>query len=159
MRLITKLSIVFSLLIFASCSEDPKPIVNEFYKIITGKTKKTWKVTGIKWTGDEKEDINYSLSSCYKDDLYTFYANEERLYEVSNGPSKCSDSEPDQLVSDSWSFVNATSTLTIVFPLLSDSSLPYFVRKVTSKEMTLEIYIDQDNTYSYAITLQSVSEE
>jgi len=159
MKMTIKISAIFFLLSFVSCSEDPKPVVEDFYKIITGQTKKTWKVTGIKWTGDGKDDINYSLSSCYKDDLYTFYANEERLYEVSNGATKCSDSEPDQLVSDEWAFVNATSILTIIFPLLSDNSLPFFVRKVTSKEMTIEIYIDQDNTYSYIATFQSVSEE
>lgn len=159
MKMTIKISAVFFLFSIISCSEEPKPVVEEFYKIITGKTKKTWKVTGIKWTGDGKSDINYDLSSCYKDDLYTFYANEERLYEVSNGPTKCDSAEPDQLVSDEWAFVNATSTLTIIFPLLSSNSLPFFVRKVTSKEMTIEIYIDQDNTYSYIATLQSVSEE
>ena len=159
MKMLTKIITSLFLMVLVSCSEDPKPIVEEFYKAITGKTKKTWKITGIKWKGDGKDDINYSLSNCYKDDLYTFYANEERLYEVNNGPTKCSDSEPNQLVSDQWSFVNATSTLTIIFPLLSDNSLPFFVRKVTSKEMTIEIYIDQDNKYSYIATLQSVSEE
>src|SRR6478609_7042058 len=112
MKMTIKIFVVFLLMSIISCSEDPKPVVEEFYKIITGQTKKTWKVTSIKWTGDAKDDITYNLSTCYKDDLYTFYANEERLYEVSNGPTKCSDSEPDQLVSDQWAFVNATSTLT-----------------------------------------------
>jgi len=157
----TRLQIVTAclILLMGACSEDPKPIPTEFSKVITGNTKKTWKMTAIQWTGDGKDPINYSLSSCFKDDLYTFYANEERLYEVDNSPTKCGDDEPAQLVSDSWSFINATATLNIIFPLLSDNVLPFYLKKVTSKEMTLEIYLDQDNIYSYKITMQSVSEE
>ena len=159
MRKIAKpLFLLSIILVLLSCSENPQPVTPEFYKIITGKTKKTWKVTTIQWTGEGKSDITYSLNSCLKDDLYVFYANEERLYEVTNGASKCSSDEADTIISDVWSFVNATSTLTIIMPLLSDSNLPFFVRKVTSKEMTLEIYIDQDSKYSYKITMQSVSE-
>ncbi len=154
--LLTTISIV---LILGACSEDPEPIPTEFSKIITGTTKKTWKMVSIQWTGDGKDPITYGLNSCYRDDLYTFYANAERLYEVDNGPTKCSDEEPSQLVSDSWSFINATSTLNIIFPLLSDNVLPFYLKKVTSKEMTLEIYLDQDNKYSYKITMQSVSEQ
>jgi len=154
----TALKIMILMLILGSCSEDPKPIVEDFYKTITGQTKKTWKLTAITWKGDGKDDIKYS-DPCFSDDRYTFYANEERLYEFSYGSIKCDAEEPEGMISDEWSFVNATSTLTIIFPLLSSNSLPFFVRKVTSKEMTIEIYLDQDNKYSYMATLQSISEE
>jgi hypothetical protein len=151
--------IVISLLILQGCSEEKEPEIPNYYNVFTGKTKKSWRVTGMKWTGDDKDDLTYSLGSCVRDDLYVFYANTERLYEVNAGSVKCSNDEPSQFVSDSWSFVNATSTLTIIFPLLSDNSLPFLMRKVTSKEMSMEIYFDQDKKYSYIITMQSVSEE
>jgi hypothetical protein len=154
-----RIAIASLFLLLVACSEDVKVIKPAYSKVFTGNTKKSWKITGLKWTGEGKDDISYSLRPCEKDDLYTFYANNEKLYEVSNGAIKCSSDEADLLVSDVWSFINATSTLTAIFPLLSDSALPFFVRKITSKEMTLEIYIDQDNKYSYQITMQSVSEE
>lgn len=147
------------LLIFSSCEEKVNVVIPEYHKIFTGNVKKTWKLTTIQWTGEGKDPLTYSLSSCYKDDLYTFYNNAEHLYEVTNGATKCDSSEPDTLVSDSWSFVNANSTLTIIFPLLSDSNLPFFVRRMTNKEMVFEIYLDQDSKYSYKMTMQSVSEE
>jgi hypothetical protein len=157
--IIKSLVVGLCLLVVLSCSEDVEPNPLEYYKIITGKTKKTWKMTTIQWTGEGKDDITYSLNNCLRDDLYVFYANSERLYEVTNGATKCSSDESDTLVSDQWSFVNATATLTIIFPLLSDGALPFYVKKLTSKEMVIEIYVDQDSKYSYKMTMQSVSEE
>jgi hypothetical protein len=158
-RIYKSLIVCLSFMIILSCSEEQQPQPLEYYKIITGKTKKTWKMSTIQWTGEGKDDINYSLNSCLRDDLYVFYANTERLYEVTNGASKCASDEPDTIISDEWSFVNATATLTIIFPLLSDNSLPFYVEKVTAKEMVLQIYVDDESKYSYKITLQSVSEE
>jgi hypothetical protein len=145
--------------VFISCEESLTPNPPTFYKIITGNTKKTWKLTALKWTGEGKDDITYPVSNCYKDDRYIFYANAENLYEITGGTIKCSSDESATLVSDTWSMVNATATLTIILPLFSDNPLPFIVQKITSKEMTLQIYIDQDNTYSYVVTMQSVSEE
>jgi hypothetical protein len=151
---------VASVLLINGCSETTEPKPLDAHKILTGNTKKTWKLTTIKWTGESKDDITYGLPTCIKDDLYIFYATTERLYEVRNGASKCDSDEPDRIVNDEWAFVNATATLTIIMPLLyEDGSLPFYVKKLTSKEMVLEIYLDQDSKYSYILTMQSVSEE
>lgn len=151
---------IFLVAMLASCEESITPNPPTFYKIITGNnTKKTWKITQLKWTGKGKDDITYSIGTCYKDDRYIFYANAENLYEVSGGTVKCSSDEGATLVSDTWSLVNATATLTVILPLFSDNPLPFFIQKVTSKEMTLRIYLDQDNQYSYVVTMESVSEE
>jgi hypothetical protein len=80
--------VTISFILLASCSEDVKPTPLEYNKIFSGKTKKTWKVASLKWKGDGKDDISYNLGSCDKDNLYTFYANAENLYEVSNGATK-----------------------------------------------------------------------
>ena len=145
--------------IFVSCEESFTPNPPTFYKIITGNNKKTWRLTALKWTGEDTDDISYSLSNCYKDDRYVFYANKENLYEINGGTVKCSSDENATLVSDRWSLTNATATLTIILPIFSDNPLPFFIQKVTSKEMTLQIYLDQENKYSYVATMQSVSEE
>jgi len=147
-------------LICLSCEESLTPNPPTFYKIITGDNlKKSWKITGLKWTGEGKDDIGYSLAPCYKDDRYVFYANTDNLYEVLGGTTKCSSDESATLVSDTWSLVNATATLTLVIPVFSDNPLPFFIQKITSKEMTLRIYLDQENKYSYVVTMESVSEE
>jgi hypothetical protein len=159
MNSFVKFFICCILLLAFSCSEDPEVSLPTSYKLITGNTKKSWKITTLEWTGDGKKGVTYSLPGCLKDDLYIFYNNSSRLYEVTNGSLKCDPTDQDKIVSDEWSFVNATATLNIIQPLFSDSSLPFYVKKLTAKEMVLEIYTDQDNKYSYKITMQSVSEE
>ncbi|HZX75184.1 MAG TPA: hypothetical protein VFE57_12230, partial [Cyclobacteriaceae bacterium] len=156
MKRIITIFFICMMTIFVSCEESVTPNPPTFYKIITGNNKKTWKLTALKWTGEGQDDIKYTLGNCYKDDLYIFYANTEKLYEVTGGTIKCSSDETATLVSDTWSMVNATATLTVVIPIFSDNPLPFFVQKVTSKEMTLQIYLDQDNKYSYVVTMQSV---
>ncbi len=159
MKTVSLLFLTTVILLFTGCSEDLEPVAPEYYHIFTGKNKKTWKISKLTWTGQGKSNVTLNFSSCYKDDSYVFYANKDNAYEVTGGSSKCSATESGTLVSDSWSFVNATATLNIIIPLFSDNSLPFYVIKATTSEMTLEIYLDQDNTYSYQVTMQSVSEE
>lgn len=152
--------IVFSfvLLVAFSCSEDIKPKPFTYSEIFSGKNSKTWVFKTIKLVQEGKNDVNYSLPNCIKDDRYIFYANDEKLLEVTNGLTKCGAGEPDLLVSDSWSFVNANATLNFVFPVLAEFSLPYIVRKVDKKSMELEIYLDEEGTVSYRMTFESISE-
>lgn len=159
MKRILKLLPAFVLLIFMQCTEEIKPEGPDYYHIFTGKNKKTWRITKVAWTGEGKSDVTLSFSSCYRDDIYAFYANKDNQYEVTGGAQKCSGDESTTLVSDTWSFVNATATLNIIIPLFSDSTLPFYLIKASSSEMVLEIYLDQDNIYSYQVTMQSVSEE
>lgn len=157
-RIIQLTGFYIVVLLFAACSEDVEPKPLTYSKVFTGTSQKTWVVSAIQWTGEGESDINYSLQACIADDQYVFYANADRQYQVTNGSRKCASDEADVLLDDTWSFVNATATLTIVLPFLSDSRLPFFVRSVTDTEMELEIFIDQDNRYSYRITLSTVDE-
>lgn len=116
-------------------------------------------MTSLQWTGDGKNTLNFSVASCIRDNLYIFYANEERLYEVDNGSSKCNSNEAQALISDVWSLNSATSTLTIIFPLLSDNALPFTLRSLKSNELVFDIYLDNEEKYTYKITMTSVSEE
>ncbi len=158
-RTLIHIGLYLGVLLVAACSESKEPEPITFYQVFTGKTQKSWVVTGVTWTGEGQSDINYSLNACYADDEYIFYANADRRYQVTNGSRKCDSTEPDILVDDSWSFVNATATLTIAFPLLADGPLPFYVRSVNDSKMELEIFIDQDNKYSYRIELKAEGAE
>ncbi|MBA4144304.1 MAG: hypothetical protein DI538_23755 [Azospira oryzae] len=160
MKTILKIVLLSLPVLFSACSEELKPNPPEYYRIFTGQNKKTWKITKLIWTGEGKTDVNYtSQIACYRDDSYVFHADKDNMYEVIGGSVKCSANEASALVSDKWSFVNATATLNIIMPLLSDNTLPFYVIKASSSEMTLEIYLDQDSQYSYQVTMQSVSTE
>jgi hypothetical protein len=152
------LSIVLALFLFSRCTEDVKPIPLTYWKVFTGSDHKAWSIQYFTLKQDGKEDQKLTLSSCETDDQYIFYANSDRQYTITNGTKKCSSDDPDVLVNDSWTFVNATATLTIIIPSFSDSALPFFVKQVDSNTMTLQIFADQENTISYLVNFKAVSQ-
>jgi hypothetical protein len=152
------LPVVLVLALASSCSEEVKPTPYTYTQIFSGKTSKTWVFTSLVLWQEGKPDINYTLPNCIRDDRYIFYANAEKTYEVTNGPSKCASEEPDVIVTDTWAFINAGATLTITIPFLADFSLPYIVREIDKNDMLLEIFIDFEGTQSYRIGFESIEE-
>lgn len=142
-----------------SCSETVEPEPNEYSKVFTGEVKKSWTIRSIQFKEEGKGTQTFGLPFCAGDDEYIFYANVEKTFQVSNGPSKCEASEPDLFVSDSWEFSNANATLNIIIPLLSDQKLPFVVREASEDEMELEFFLDEDYTSSYQINFTSKDEE
>jgi Prokaryotic membrane lipoprotein lipid attachment site len=153
-----KIVFIFALLLLAGCSEDIKPTPYTYSQIFSGKNQKTWKYKSIILWEEGKADTNFTLNPCISDDLYVFYANVEKKYEVTNGTSKCTSDEPEIVLTDTWSFINGGATLNIIVPFLSDLSLPYIVREISDGDMLLEIFINQENTQSYRIAFESVGE-
>lgn len=144
-----------------SCSEETSPTPYTYTQLFTGKTSKTWAIDHVIQRKDGADDQTFTLASCEKDDRYTFYANAERLYEVSNGSLKCpaDTPEPDMLVSYNWSFSNANANLTMVIPhFFGNYVIPFIVTKATASEMILEVFADEKNTISYVFYFKSVSE-
>ena len=150
---------LFAIGIATSCSETVEPRPFTYSQIFSGKSSKTWKLKSIAFIEKDKPDQTFSLSNCLADDRYVFYANGERLYQVEDGTNKCSFSDPDILVSDTWSFVNATASLTIILPFLADFPLPYIVKEVDNSKMVLEIYLDEAGTQSYQMTFNALTEK
>jgi hypothetical protein len=144
--------------VLVSCSEEIKPTPYTYSQIFSGKNSKTWIFKSIVLWEEGKTDINFTLPACIRDDQYIFYANTEKKFEVTNGPSKCSPDEPDILLTDTWSFINGGATLTIIIPFLADFALPYIVREVSNKDMVLEIFINFEGTQSYRIAFESIAE-
>jgi hypothetical protein len=155
-----KRHVLFYSLLFlvAACTEEVKPIPYSYTRYFTGTNSRTWKLTHLTIKQQGKGDINFTESdlpfalggSCAADDRYIFYANSLKSFEANEGASKCAEGDPQQIVSDVWTFSNANATLTFIFPLLSTvDRLPFFVRSADDSEMELEIFLDQNNTSSY----------
>jgi hypothetical protein len=139
------------------CSEEFTPTPYTYSKIFTGENNKTWKITLIEETlnGDI---VDKFLPSCLTDDRYIFYANPERSLEAISGSRKCFEDEAD-ITTDTWSFSNATATLTMILPILSDNSLPFIVREADDDDLEVEIFFDETNTGSYRIHFEAIDEE
>lgn len=140
-----------------SCSEDLEPTPYTYTKIFTGENNKTWKFNLFEETLNGKVIDRFQVS-CASDDRFIFYANTEHLFEASLGSKKCYDDEL-ALTTDTWSFNNATATLTMVLPLLYDGPLPYIVREADEDDMEVEIFFDEASTGSYRIHFEAVDEE
>ena len=151
--------LVFSLVLLSfSCSEELKPTPYQYTTIFTGENSKTWKLKFLEETldGDVIETFNIG---CAADDKYIFYSNPERLYEAITGSQKCSSDEENK-ITDSWSFNNASATLTMLLPFFTtESSIPFIVREVKSNKMELEYFFNEENTESYRIHFEAIDED
>jgi hypothetical protein len=145
--------------IVTSCSEDIKPTPFTFSKNFTGKSDKTWSLDKFVQRETGKKDQTVALDACESDDLYKFYANDEKLFEVYNGNKKCATDEDDLLVTYQWSYASANANLTMVAPhIFGNLLIPFIVRKVDSDEMQLEIFVNEKNTISYLLYFKVVNE-
>jgi hypothetical protein len=125
--------------------------------VFTGKTKQSWSIRSVQVLREGKGTITFNLSQCVIDDIYTFYNDPERSYQVTEGTTKCNADDPSVVVDSNWSFINSTAALTIVVPILSSSALPFIVKEVDNTKLVLDIYLD-DNRY-FRVNFKSVSSE
>ena len=145
------------LLVVVSCTEEVTPTPYQYTTVFTGKNSKTWKVIFLEQTLDGAVEEKFNVA-CAIDDQYIFYANSERAYKATTGSKKCSSDESD-VINDSWSFNNASATLTMVLPFFTESSLPFIVRVARKNKMELEIFLDEKNTSSYRIHFEATNED
>ena len=149
---------VGGLLLLNSCTEEKTPKPLTFTKFLTGETKKSWLFTSIivvdKGQASTPFPANQVIDPCFADDLYTFYADDQKKLELSEGRSKCSAADPDIYFTDSWSYVSSSAQLQFVFPVLTGQSLPYTVKSLTNNTLVVEFYFG-DIDASYRITFTS----
>jgi len=148
--------VIAGISILIACEEELKPTPYTFTKNFTGETSKTWKLSFFEETLNSAVIDNF-LPSCMADDQFKFYANTEHLYETTSGTNKCFEDEAG-LTSSTWSYTSTNATLVMLLPIFSDDPLPFFVRKVDSKDLVIEIFLDEKNTSSYRIHLTAVNE-
>lgn len=156
----TRLIMLLALLILLSCSEEKQVTPLTYPRVFTGEKQKTWVIDRVlvrkKGTADQPID----LSLCELDDRYTFKADEERSFVITNGAIKCEDTEEDIYVEHFWSFVNAGAVLSIAMPrLFGNFIVPFIVMEATKDRLVLEIFADQENTISYQVVMRSIGEQ
>jgi hypothetical protein len=149
------LSIILLSLVI-SCTEPLEVTPFTYPKAFTGETSKSWTVRSVQLLQNGKGTQTFGLNTCVLDDVYTFYNNPERTYIIVEGNTKCNAADPTTIVVNNWSFVNATASLTIVMPLLSDSPLPFILKEVDSQKMVIDIYFDDDKS-NYRFNFRAVS--
>ncbi len=147
---------VLLLLLVLSCSEPVTVTPFTYQQAFAGEVSKQWNVRSVQLLQSGKGTQTFGLNTCVLDDVYTFYNNPERSYVITEGNSKCNAADPSQIVSSSWSFVNATASLTIIMPLLSDQPLPFILKEVDSQKMVIDIYFDDDKS-NYRFNFRAVA--
>ena len=132
--------------IAAACTEEPEVIPYTYTDAITGGDKKGWNIRSYQLLEEGKGTQTGRLSDCLADDLYIFFANEERRMEVRDNDEKCDPADPDLITEGNWGFSNSGATLTMPFPLLADVPLPFILREVTEDRMTIEIFFNENKS-------------
>lgn len=150
--------IAFLLVALAACTENVKVVPFTYPEVFTGKTKQGWTIRSVQLLQVGKGTLTFNLDPCITDDLYIFYNNPERTYQVTDGATKCNAGDPDVIVDSSWSFINSTAALTIIVPILSDSALPFIVKEADNTKLVIDIYFD-DNKSNYRINFKTAQLE
>ena len=143
----------------AGCSEklDPQPAA--YSQLLTGTTSKTWRLSSVQVLskGQQPASIAASRFGCEGDDLYVFYADAEKSFQVTEGASVCKAGDPDLVVESTWSLVNANATLVFVIPFLTatPTPIPFVVKSLTKTNLTVEFYTKDEDDTSYRFLFAS----
>jgi hypothetical protein len=144
--------------LLGGCSEKIEPKPATYSQLLTGTEKKVWKMVSIQLIDDGRPSsvIPVSqLNDCSTDDVLTFYADAERKLEVSQGSAICYPAEPDLYVTDDWTLVNATASLTFYIPYF-DGKFIATIKNLTANVLTVELYFGDINA-SYRVTFNSTT--
>lgn len=145
--------------LLGGCSEkiEPEPIT--YSQLLTGTTQKSWRLVSIIEVdqGQASRTITpaqYGIPVCFADDLYTFYANDERKFEISEGATKCDAADEDILLTDTWTLINADASLEFAFPI-AGLKYPFTIKNLTANVLAIEYYfqdIDASIRYTFNAT-------
>ena len=157
------IGLIMGSLFLGSCSEkfEPKPFT--YTQLLTGKEKKSWQLAGLE-IREEGKIVgrlfpDQFLRQCVYDDLYVFYANEEKLLQVDEGFLKCDPADSQIFVESRWAFSNANATLEMIVPWLAPFPLPFVVQELSEDELSIEIWLDLENIESYRIIFTEIETE
>ena len=140
--------------LFGGCSEKIEPTPVTYSQLLTGTEKKTWRVVSFQiFDNDQTRGVTpvteSDIPECEYDDLYTFYANDERKFEITEGATKCSADAPDIFYTDNWTLINADASLEFALPLLG-IKYPWTIKNLTANVLTIELFIpDLDASYRF----------
>lgn len=161
MRLFIRLLLIPGIVgwLLGGCSEkiDPKPAT--YSQLLTGTDKKSWKMVSyqILDNGNASSVVpaQSGITACIADDICTFYADAEHKFEASEGATKCTATDPDIYVTDTWTLVNANASLEFYLPVLN-GKFPWTIKNLTATVLTIEYYFPDINA-SYRFTFNSTT--
>lgn len=141
------------------CSEKIEPTPTTYSQLLTGTEKKTWRMVSAQVFDDGNASGVIPAAQlsdpCIVDDLYTFYANDERKFEISEGASKCDPADDDIFVTDNWTLINADASLEFVLPILG-GKFPWTIKNLTASVLTIEYFFPDINA-SYRFTFNATT--
>ncbi|WP_460983681.1 hypothetical protein [Spirosoma fluminis] len=143
--------------LLGGCSEriEPKPVT--YSQLLTGTTKKSWRLVSYQILDEGKGTGAIPFQqTCQTDDLYTFYADEQHTFEIGEGASKCTADANDIYVTDTWTLVNANASLEFYLDILG-GKFPWTIKTLTDRSLTIEYYFP-DIDASYRFTFNSISQ-
>jgi hypothetical protein len=146
--------------LFSGCSEKVEPIPNTYSQLLTGTEKKSWRLVSLQIFDNGQGSgvipvAQSGVNPCVYDDICTFYANDERKFEASEGATKCNAGDPDIYVTDTWTLINADASLEFYLPIL-DGKFPWTIKNLTASVLTIEYYFPDINA-SYRFTLNATT--
>ena len=147
------------MLMMLACSEPIKVEPYTYQQVFTGETQRSWTIRSVQYVENGKGAQVIGLSSCGYADSYTFYNNLERSLQVT---TKCNASDPSSVAQNTWSFENATSTLSMIMPLLDSppySQIPFVVKEIDDTKMVLDVYLNEGKTAAYRFNFKIASGE
>lgn len=141
----------------AGCSEKEEPTPLTYSQLLSGTTSKTWRFSGFEIIEADQVPANFDPSqvvpACAEDDLYVFYADKDRKFEIQEGATKCNSDNPDVLFTDTWSIVNATASINFVFRIFPIGS--FTLKSITERTLIVEYYVKEYNfSYRFIFTSQ-----
>jgi len=134
--------------LFLGCSERPEPQPATYSQLLTGTTQKAWRLVSVRviddWQDSGPINIGGLLAPCEADDQYVFFANAERRFEYQDGLSKCDPTDPNILLSATWSLVNASASLEMpIPPFFGGAALPLTIKSLSETSLVVELYFDR----------------
>lgn len=143
-------AIAASFFVISSCDKDDDPVNKK--ALITANS---WKISAmtidppIDFLGIQISDMYAMMDACTKDDLMTF--NEDGTYQVTEGATKCDESDPDISESGTWGF-NADETQ--ITQTNTESTTTFNVLSITSSKLKFSMSETEEGvTYLYSIEM------
>lgn len=151
--------LIFISVVVISCTEPLQPKPYTYSQLLTGENVKFWRLEGLQFRQDDKAPQSFEVpDDCVFDDLYVFYATDDRKFEIQEGATKCNPEDPDVFLTESWSLTSGRATLEFVIPILAPFKLPYIVQELTENRLVVEIYFNE-NKQSYRMIFGDVRSE
>lgn len=162
MRIILRFLLIPVLLsgLFGGCSEKIEPTPITYSQLLTGTEKKTWRMVSLQILDNGQSSgvtpiAQSGVDPCIYDDLCTFYANDERKFEATEGATKCNTADPDVYLTDNWTLINADASLEFYVPVLN-AKFPWTIKNLTANVLTIEYFFPDINA-SYRFTFNATT--